>query len=312
MKQRREALARSPRRAALILVALVGLLGLVAIGSAGHTRVDLGGRRSSYLVVDTVVSLVLVMLVLGVIVAAYVVISQREYLAAQRFTKRKRRPLIAVGLTLVLVLVLLLLSLRGVLHVHARQRPPSPASPAATGGSTRPTANAYKPRFATTPVLLVLGFTASVALAAYLAHRARRRDVGPPDDEASLALTLADVLGDTLDDLRAEPDPRRAVIAAYARLERTLGAFGLPRRAAEAPDEYLHRIFVDLEVNSRFARRLTQLFARAKFSQHSVDQAMKGEAIQLLETIRTGLREADQRAREQRASIETTSPRTAW
>ena len=309
MKQRREALARAPRRAALILVALVGLLGLVAIGSAGHTQVDLGGRRPSYLLVDTAVSLVLVVLVLGVVAGGWVVISQREYLAAQRLTKRRRRPLVAVGIAL--LLVLLLLSVRGVLHVHPKQRPASPISPAAAGSDTRTTAGVYKPRFATTPVLLVLGLAASVALAAYLAHRPRRRG-GAQDDEASLALTLAEVLGDTLDDLRAEPDPRRAVIAAYARLERTLGAFGLPRRDAEAPEEYLHRIFVDLEVNSRFARRLTQLFARAKFSQHSVDQAMKEEAIQLLETIRTGLREADEHAREQRASIETASPRAAW
>ncbi len=309
MEKRREELARAPRRAALALVALVGLLGLVAIGSAGHTQIDLGGRRPSYLVVDTIVSLMLVMLVLGVVVGAYAVVSQREFLVAQLLTKRRRRPFIAVGIAL--VLVVLLLPMRGVLHVHARQRPPSPTPPAAAGSNTRTTAAAYKPRFATAPVLLVLGFAASVAFATYLAHRQRRR-AGTPDHEASLALTLAEVLGDTLDDLRAEPDPRRAVIAAYARLERTLGAFGLPRRGAEAPEEYLRRIFIDLEVNSRFAWRLTQLFARAKFSQHSVDQAMKEEAIQLLETIRTGLREADEHAREQRASIETTSPRTAW
>ena len=37
----------------------------------------------------------------------------------------------------------------------------------------------------------------------------------------------ADVLDETLDDLRAETDPRRAVIAAYARMERALAAFGL-------------------------------------------------------------------------------------
>lgn len=309
MKQPREALARAPRRAALILVALVGLLGLVAVGSAGHTQVDLGGRRPSYLVVDTIVSLVLVMLVLVVVFGAWVVVSQREYLVAQRLTKRKRRPIVSIGITL--LLVLLLLSARGVLHLQARQQPPSPTSPTAAASNTRATADPYRPRFATSPVLVVLGFAASVALAAYLAHRPRRRNIGTPDNESSLARTLADVLGDTLDDLRAEPDLRRAVIAAYARLERTLGAFGLPRRAAEAPDEYLARIFVDLEVNSRFARRLTQLFAHAKFSQHSVDQAMKEEAIQLLETIGAGLRDADERARERRTSIKT-PPRTAW
>ena len=307
MEQRQEAPTGAPRRAALALVALVGLLGLVAIGSNGKTRADLGGRRPSYLLMDAVVSLVLVAMVLGVVLTAWVVISERKYLAAQRLMKRrKRRPIVAAGATL--VLLALLLSLRGVLHVHARQQPPDPKPAVTPGSSTRTQADVYKPRFATIPVLVVLGFAASVALVAHLAYRSRRQGHVTADDGTSLALTLADVLDDTLDDLRAEPDPRRATIAAYARLERTLGAFGLPRRAAEAPDEYLHRIFVDLEVSSRFVQRLTQLFARAKFSQHSVDEAMKQEAIQLLETIRAALREADEQAREQRASIAAIQP----
>lgn len=284
------------------MLALVGLLGLIAIGSSGHMQIAVGGRRPSYLVIDTIVSLVLVMLVVGVVVGAYVVFSQRDYLVAQRLARPRPRPFIAVGVALALVLILL--TARNVLHVQRSQPAQSPSPSSATQNRTPAATADYKPRFATTSVLLVLGFAASVALAGYLAHRQRQR-ARPLGDETSLALTLADVLGDTLDDLRAEPDPRRAVIAAYARLERTLGAFGLPRAAAEAPDEYLHRIFVDLEVNSRFAERLTQLFAHAKFSQHTVDQAMKEEAIQLLERIRNGLREADERARDQRAAVET-------
>ena len=63
----------------------------------------------------------------------------------------------------------------------------------------------------------------------------------------SLLPALADVLDETLDDLRAEADPRRAVIAAYARMERALAAYGLPRSPAEAPDEYLQRILADLD-----------------------------------------------------------------
>jgi hypothetical protein len=41
---------------------------------------------------------------------------------------------------------------------------------------------------------------------------------------------VADVLDESLDDLRHEPDLRRAIIAAYARMERGLAAGGLPRR----------------------------------------------------------------------------------
>ena len=39
--------------------------------------------------------------------------------------------------------------------------------------------------------------------------------------EAALSAALDEVLADTLDDLRAEQDPRRAVIRAFARMEKT-------------------------------------------------------------------------------------------
>ncbi len=82
------------------------------------------------------------------------------------------------------------------------------------------------------------------------AARARRRELDP-FSHADVAEALEDALAETLDDLRAERDPRKAVIAAYARLERTLAAFGLPRRPAEAPAEYLQRILGQLEVSHR-------------------------------------------------------------
>src|SRR5262245_12634583 len=105
-----------------------------------------------------------------------------------------------------------------------------------TAGSSNPK-DAYKPEFATGPVLVVLALAAIALAALYISYRSRRNRLEPLSD--GLAPILADVLDETLDDLRAETDPRRAVIAAYARMERALGAYGLPRRASEAPDEYL-------------------------------------------------------------------------
>jgi hypothetical protein len=92
------------------------------------------------------------------------------------------------------------------------------------------------------------------------------------------------------------------VIAAYARLERALAAYGLPRRASEAPEEYVTRILRELEVGTASVQRLTTLFARAKFSQHEVDEGMKDEAIETLEELRTELRAAEIRAEEERAA----------
>jgi hypothetical protein len=108
--------------------------------------------------------------------------------------------------------------------------------------------------------------------------------------EVAARKALAEILDDTLDDLRAEKDPRKAVIAAYSRMERSLASFGLPRRPFEAPVEYLGRVLDELRSGSPAARRLTHLFERAKFSQHAIDEGMKEEAIDAVVTLRDELR----------------------
>jgi hypothetical protein len=83
------------------------------------------------------------------------------------------------------------------------------------------------------------------------------------------------------------------VIAAYARMERALAGYGLPRRAFEAPLEYLERVAFHFQDAQPLARRLvfelTYLYERAKFSHHDIDVEMKEEAIQALGAIRAEL-----------------------
>jgi hypothetical protein len=100
---------------------------------------------------------------------------------------------------------------------------------------------------------------------------------------------LSEVLAETLDDLRNEPDPRKAVIRAYARMERTLAARGLPREPFEAPLEYLARILGAVQASAHSVRRLTGLFERARFSPHEIDARMKNEAIDALSGLRAEL-----------------------
>ena len=75
-------------------------------------------------------------------------------------------------------------------------------------------------------------------------------------------------------------------------MERALAASGLPRRPAEAPLEYLERALVDLDATAASARRLTDLFRIAKFSDHPVDAQAKEDAISALEAVRDELRDA--------------------
>jgi hypothetical protein len=103
-------------------------------------------------------------------------------------------------------------------------------------------------------------------------------------------------LDDSLDDLLNDPDIRRAIIAAYARMERALAEVGMGRAPAEAPFEYLERSLAELDAGADGARRLTELFERAKFSQHEPAEAMRREAIDALVAVRDDLRQPEAEA----------------
>src|SRR5262249_49513833 len=104
-----------------------------------------------------------------------------------------------------------------------------------------------------------------------------------------MAVVLAEVLSETLDDLRGEPDPRKAVIGAYARMERTLAARGVPRERFEAPVEHLARVLDLVQVSAHPVGRPARLFERAGFSPHEIDVRMKDDAIDALAGLRAEL-----------------------
>jgi hypothetical protein len=105
------------------------------------------------------------------------------------------------------------------------------------------------------------------------------------------ARELQAVIEESLEELEREPDPRRAVIRAYTGMERTLARRGLGRRPFEAPLEYLARTLVALRVSRPAGERLTALFQRARFSEHTIDPGMKQEAIGALVRVRDELAE---------------------
>jgi uncharacterized protein DUF4129 len=139
------------------------------------------------------------------------------------------------------------------------------------------------------PLAVGLGavIAAAIVVAVLVERRRRRSDVLTPEQLEELAKAL----DEAIDDLRRDPDPRRAVIAAYARMEQALTVYGLARRPAEAPYEYLHRVARDLEAEQPVAA-LTELFEVAKFSEHSVDETMRGRAIDALTAVRREVRTA--------------------
>jgi hypothetical protein len=117
----------------------------------------------------------------------------------------------------------------------------------------------------------------------------RRRAAREAEQEEARAVAVSRILDESIDDLWSEPDPRRAVIAAYARMERGLSARGHGRRPFEAPAEYLRRVLADLGADREAAGRLTALFERAKFSRQEVGAEERAAAIRSLADIRGGV-----------------------
>jgi hypothetical protein len=89
-----------------------------------------------------------------------------------------------------------------------------------------------------------------------------------------------------LDDIA---DPRLAVLACYDRMQRAIDVSGLPRRASDTPRETVLRVLEERKVAGPSARRLADLFERARFSPHDVDQRMRSEAIACLRDVRDQL-----------------------
>jgi hypothetical protein len=278
-------------RAALLGSLAVALLALVAFGSQGG-GVRGGGERSGGLPSALTDSLYTFGIVAALIVAASYFLLR---LAVAGLASR-----VGGGYsTLTMIAIIALVTIFGVASYDAFKelaqriregdagdvigigRPPAEADDGVRAADRDPEFQWWL------AIVMVAGVT--VAYVWLFWNRAQRRTVAPARD---LGEELELVLTDTLADLEAEHDPRRAVIRAYARMEAVLAAHGLPRAPHEAPLEYLARVLRELRVRAEAAHALTELFERAKFSQHEIDVAMKEEAISALVRVRDDLKAA--------------------
>ncbi|MFO7572127.1 MAG: DUF4129 domain-containing protein [Gaiellaceae bacterium] len=281
----------SAARVALPALALLGLTGVVVVASGGSTPTGTSAsRQAPDVLLDSFISIGIVLLVPAAAMLLYA-LTQRKAISREIATKKLPRFGLAGWFGFVIIFTLITYFRGG------DWQPPTIddelGEQAFPGGSGRPTTpgvtgvEVYEPEFAWLPVLALVVLMALGAFAFLFATR--RRGSGALDD-AQIAHAIAEILDETLDDLRAEADPRRAVIAAFARLERTFAAQGLPRQRAETAHEYVSRVLLQLAVAERSVTRLADLFELAKFSDHDVDAGMKEEAIGALEDVRDRLR----------------------
>ncbi|MEY9876166.1 hypothetical protein ABH931_005676 [Streptacidiphilus sp. MAP12-33] len=85
--------------------------------------------------------------------------------------------------------------------------------------------------------------------------------------------------------LTDDADPRTAIIACYAAMERSLDHGGISRRKADTPTELLHRAVQAELVLGGAARTLTELFTEARYSTHPMGEHQRDQARAALEDI---------------------------
>ena len=291
---------RSPRRIAA-LTALAGLaVALVAASSSGLLSRLHGGVPGISIgsVLAWVTAALLAAILLGCAVVAYAAWVERapgrsgpEPEPLEEQEPQRSLSWSALLLPLLLMSVVCLAIAIGWLFgqpggTEATGRLPAPSAQAPPRAPSGRDAGSWPVHWLLFAVLAGVGGVVAAGLLArdWLRRRAER---------ATAASELVAALDESLDDLEREADPRRAVIRAYGRMERTLARSGAARRPPETPSEYLARALEAVRASRASITRLTSLFQQAKFSRHAIDATMKAEAIGALRELRAELVESE-------------------
>jgi hypothetical protein len=282
-------------RTYLLGTAVVLLLAVVAVAATsggGAARPGNGLRPPGFLVsIGAVVGTAVVVVLL--VVVGYQLLADLAEKPPQEMQAKRRWWAWLIVAALFVGLRFAIVGLRRLLGAH-------PASSASTGGSlhVRPPfrlpASAHPPAGVTGFDLLTgLGLALVVLAVGFVFVRRSARTTGASrasharlDD---LPTPGAEMVEGSLDALLAEPDPRRAVIAAYQSMDRWLAMAGLGRERWEAPFEHLSRVLQGLGATAPLAHQLASLFERAKFDKRPCGPEMKDEALAALVLLRENL-----------------------
>jgi hypothetical protein len=281
-------------RAGVLTLGLTGLLLVVALAArSGHPANDgsVSTRAVPASLQDSLVTLLVIFYVFAAAIVVVMLFRRRTWQAPEE--SRWLRTLVKIVVFMLLVSVLGFLLIRHT-DFHRDEQKPQGAQGAPSADNHAGKLPPGATRSAEFQWPLALGVLGLIVLAGVILVVRDRRSAPDEPLELTVGQALARSIETSIDDLRNEPDARRAVIAAYAGMEGTLAAHGLARRRAETPYEYLGRILRDLDVRESAIQQLTGLFEYAKFSPHAVDDGMKDEAIDALVAVRDDLHAEEQ------------------
>ncbi len=136
--------------------------------------------------------------------------------------------------------------------------------------------------------LTLLAVTAMAALGVAFVFQRQRRprveiDSGPIQPDEADPVVVARGLAMTAQRLRSDPDPRRAVLLAYAGLEADLGVQGRGRAPQETPYEFVARILRSVAADPEPVERLADLYHDARFSGREITPTEQEQAAAAFE-----------------------------
>lgn len=202
---------------------------------------------------------------------------------------RTRRGWLTRVLGLVATIVLLLW-----LRSHTPSRLPLQVTRPPTGIRRPPSLHGGNPlgvlSGADWPAAIIAGLV--LVAVGFLVWRALRPPPRRPSRDRPPGSELASALDDALARAEDQADPRLAVIAAWARVERIFAERGAARKQAETPFEFAGRVAAVGGVEAGVLQRLADLYEWARFSLHQVTPDMRGEALRRLAEIRQGVHAA--------------------
>jgi hypothetical protein len=134
---------------------------------------------------------------------------------------------------------------------------------------------------------------ATLAVALWVAFGERLASWWTREEAEAPSEPLAAAVEESLEDLRAEADPRRAIIRCYARFERVATASGLARKPWFTPMEFTREALARLPVPRAAVPVLTGLFELARFSHHPLGMSERDRALAALDEIRLSMETRD-------------------
>jgi Domain of unknown function (DUF4129) len=100
---------------------------------------------------------------------------------------------------------------------------------------------------------------------------------------------LEEAVEESLEDLRADRDARRAIIRCYSRFERVAAGSGVPRKPWCTPMEFMRETLGRLPVPRTAVPTLTALFELAQFSHHALGPGERDRALEALDEIKVAI-----------------------